>query len=154
MRRKLIPPESRFGMLTTVEIIGQDSGKHYLQKCLCDCGNTVIRAEHSLMDGSAISCGCSWVRGAKHGMTKTRIYNICQGIRRRCNDPKTQYYSIYGGRGIKVCKEWNDFKIFHRWALENGYNYLLTIDRIDNDGGYEPSNCRWVTMAENNKNRH
>jgi hypothetical protein len=89
----------------------------------------------------------------KHGMRKTRLYNIWIGMRQRCNDPKSIGYSNYGGRGIKVCREWQkDFKTFSVWALSNGYSEHLCIDRINNDGGYSPDNCRWVTNKANCNN--
>lgn len=71
----------------------------------------------------------------------------------RCNNPNNRFYGYYGGRGIKVCNEWNDFNVFYAWALANGYSDSLTIDRIDNDSGYNPGNCRWVTMKVQNRNK-
>ena len=90
----------------------------------------------------------------KHGMTHTRIYNIWVGIRQRCEREVHPSYRNYGGKGITVCGEWHEFIPFYKWAVENGYSDDLTIDRIDTNGNYEPSNCRWVTMKVqgNNKN--
>lgn len=91
---------------------------------------------------------------SKHGMSKTRIYNIWQRIKQRCYNTKDASYSNYGGRGIIMCDEWkNDFMSFCEWAIKNGYSAKLTIDRIDVDGNYEPSNCRWADKdtQENNK---
>ena len=87
-------------------------------------------------------------------MTDSRIYRIWHNMKNRCFYPGDKHFNDYGGRGITVCDEWkNDFKSFHDWSMNNGYSDELTIDRIDNDGNYEPSNCRWITMKEQCKNR-
>lgn len=88
----------------------------------------------------------------KHGGCGTRLYSIWKDMRRRCNNENRKQYCDYGGRGITVCEEWNDFEAFRNWALRNGYTDQLTIDRKDNDGNYEPSNCRWVTPSVQNLN--
>lgn len=150
--------------------------------CLCDCGNCVVIPGFKLRNGNKTNCGCEKKtkrrklaeetlqkykeRGKElskylitHNKTKTRLYNVWNSMKQRCNNPNVKYYRVYGGRGIKVCKEWqNDFLAFHDWAMENGYNTEAkrgecTIDRIDNDKGYEPSNCRWVTNLENQRNK-
>ena len=90
---------------------------------------------------------------ASHGGRKTRLYNVWCAMKERCNNPHNKRYENYGGKGIKVCDEWkNDFATFRSWAMENGYDDGLTIDRIDTDGNYEPSNCRWVTHKVQNRN--
>ena len=89
----------------------------------------------------------------RHGKFGTRLYNTWGKMKSRCNNPNDKDFARYGGRGIKVCEDWIRFSRFEQWALHNGYSDNLTIDRIDNDGDYEPSNCKWSTMAEQNNNR-
>lgn len=93
----------------------------------------------------------------EHGHRHTRLYNIWSGLKARCNRKSNPDYKLYGKRGIRVCDEWNDFTEFYAWAMSNGYGETLTIDRIDTDGDYCPSNCRWVTwktQANNKRNNH
>lgn len=94
--------------------------------------------------------------GCKHGKRKTRLYRIWLGMKNRCNNPKTSRYPDYGSRGITVCDEWkDDFQAFYDWSISNGYEDHLTIDRIDNDKGYSPDNCRWVSyLVQGNNSRH
>lgn len=88
-----------------------------------------------------------------HGMTGTRIYRIHKAMRTRCYNPNFPAYKYYGGKGIEICKEWDDFTTFHKWAIENGYEEHLTIDRIDGNKGYHPDNCRWITLADQQRNK-
>lgn len=92
-------------------------------------------------------------RGIQHGGFGTRLYRIWNGMKQRCSNPNDPSYRIYGGRGIKVCDDWIKFVPFRDWALANGYEDTLTIDRINPDGNYEPSNCRWATKKEQAHNR-
>lgn len=98
------------------------------------------------------SCRCERTPFATHGMSGTRLYQIWFGMRKRCSDPSSNSFEYCGARGIRVCDEWQGFGPFGEWASVNGYSDALQIDRIDNDGNYEPSNCRWVTCKENCRN--
>jgi hypothetical protein len=88
-----------------------------------------------------------------HLQSKTRLYSIWAGMKKRCTNKKANNYHLYGGRGIIFYKEWNNFEPFQRWALANGYNDSVLIDRRDVDGNYEPSNCRWLTLVESANNK-
>ena len=90
----------------------------------------------------------------KHGLRKTRLYNIWANIKTRCYNEHDPHFERWGNRGITICEEWkNNFQSFYNWSMNNGYSDELCIDRIDNDGNYEPSNCRWVTVKEQNQNK-
>lgn len=164
MRKKIDLTGGRFGRLVVLEEAPSRNYQRYWV-CRCDCGNiTKPILMSSLRGGATKSCGClqkevatkiiSAYDATKHGLYKTRLYNIWVMMKYRCFNPNSPTYKYYGGRGIKVCDEWrNDFKTFYKWAMSNGYEEHLTIDRIDVNGNYEASNCRWATMAEQVKNR-
>lgn len=126
--------------------------------CLCDCGNETIAKATQLVKGSKKSCGCrksisTIKRNFVHGHTHTRLYRIWSLMKDRCNNINTHAYVNYGGRGITVCDEWLSFEPFYEWAMNNGYTQDLSIDRINNNGNYEPSNCRWATVLEQATNK-
>ncbi|QQE75199.1 hypothetical protein [Brevibacillus composti] len=151
----------RIGRLTVLSRSG-NIGKHPAWLCKCDCGKTTtVRGDH-LRNNLIRSCGCleeeNRKNGAntKHGGRNSRLYEIWSGMLKRCNNPNSHSYENYGGRGIKVCDDWLDFSKFRDWALKHGYSDSLSIDRINNDGNYEPSNCRWTdakTQANNRRKR-
>jgi len=147
----------RFGRLTVVAR-AKNLGKRTRWQCVCDCGKRAEVLASSLITGTTRSCGCykadqTSKANTTHGESNTRLHRIWAAMRRRCQNPNYCHYSYYGGRGIKVCDEWNDYAVFSKWAKENGYSDDLTIDRIDYNGDYSPQNCRWVTMAEQNRNK-
>lgn len=152
----------RFGRLTVIrrveDYISPKGQRKPRWLCLCDCSKNVTVDGCHLRNGAIQSCGCyndALKRSrAKHGLRKKRLYNIWCGIKSRCYYEKNNRYSSYGGRGIKMCDEWkNDFSLFANWALKNGYNDTLSIDRIDVNGDYEPNNCRWATNKVQSENR-
>jgi hypothetical protein len=149
----------RFGKLTVIERSENSCGGKTRWVCRCDCGKEKVILGDSLRKGRTSSCGCKYLesnkgRNTTHGQTSTRIYRIWLSVKQRCCYKNSSTYKIYGDRGITVCEEWkNDFQTFHEWAMSHGYTDELTIDRIDVNGNYEPSNCRWVDMKTQQNNR-
>lgn len=144
-----------FGQLTVVARKPNNKWKEAMWECVCDCGGTTITTGKHLRSGHTTSCGCLRMASiTKHGLYGNRLYTIHHNMKQRCYDKNNKDYHRYGGRGVVMCDEWkNDFMSFYKWAIENGYRDDLTIDRVNNDGIYEPSNCKWVTMKEQAQNR-
>lgn len=151
----------KFGRLLVIGIDDKNTRKTYYN-CQCDCGKIKSIRADSLLSGAVRSCGClkkeqdriNLESNHSHKMSGTRIYQIWVGLKDRCYNPHNTRYCRYGGRGIWVCDEWkNNFSAFYEWSKDNGYSDNLMIDRIDNNKGYSPDNCRWTDSKQQSRNR-
>ena len=148
----------KFGRLTVLKEIEKNKNLRTFE-CICECGGKKNVYKKYLKSGDVKSCGClskehlKKIQLPKHGFSRHKLYIRFDGIKKRCYNKKDKDYKNYGGRGIKICDEWlNDYTKFHEWALNSGYKKGLTIDRINNNGNYEPNNCRWITNKEQQRN--
>lgn len=146
-----------FGNLKVVKIVGKKN-RNTLWLCRCECGKYVECYQYNIERGTSTSCGCLRSYYAKktrscHGESTGKFYKKWSSIKSRCYNKNTPSYKNYGGRGIKMCDEWLDFWSFREWAYLNGYSEGLTLERIDVNGNYEPSNCKWIPMEEQANNK-
>lgn len=154
----------RFGKLLVLGENHSTKRNRRYWNCRCDCGNTRIVPTAFLNNGRVEKCSSCCkkaqsenaikVSKSKHGMVKTKLWRCWRSMRTRCSYPRTNGYNNYGGRGIKVCDEWDkSFEKFMEWAYSNGYEENLTLDRIDVNGDYCPENCRWLTIKQQANNK-
>lgn len=153
----------KFGRLLVVERGTNNNEGKAMWYCKCDCGNPakILVRGKDLRSGNTQSCGCyarelTSQRSTKHGLSHTKLHNIWTAMKERCYNPNAIQFKDWGGRGITVCDEWlgeHGSENFIAWAYANGFKQELTLDRINVDGNYEPSNCRWVTMKEQSRNK-
>lgn len=157
-RKRIDLTGQRFGRLVVLGYSGHKKGQ-VIWECICDCGNTHLVPTTSLRGGRTRSCGClnhqQKEQYRTHGESKTKLYHVYHAMLQRCYDTKFKFYHHYGGRGIRVCPEWQHYEPFRDWALSNGYEDGLSIEREDVNGNYTPDNCKWIPMSEqaNNKRR-
>lgn len=155
----MITKGDRIGKLITIKIVGRTTSGNAIWKCKCDCG-TIKEISSTNLGRHTKSCGCLWLKSiTKHGLTSKslpkgsiskRLFSIWSNIQQRCENPKASGYKYYGAKNIRMCSKWrNNFKSFYEWALLNGYQSHLTIDRRNSKKDYRPKNCRWITLEAN-----
>ena len=152
----------KYNRLTLTGNTTKNKLRRTMVEAICDCGVKKYYRMYDIVRGKSKSCGCfakemsreSTKQFITHGQSGSRLYQTWKDMKKRCYNPSSNRYYRYGERGIVVCDDWkNCFESFMNWANSNGYSDTLTIDRRNNDGNYEPSNCRFITKTENNKNK-
>ena len=159
MKKRIDLTGKRFNRLVVVKEVDKNKYGTRQWLCKCDCGKYVIDTSNHITTGHTKSCGCYKIEFAKNSFTKhgekyTRLYNIWCSMKQRCYDENCNNYTRYGGKGISVCDEWNNsYECFRDWSMRNGYKDNLSIDRVNNNGNYEPDNCRWATRKTQSNNK-
>lgn len=147
----------RYGKLTIIKTYYKQTTKRKRKfaLCKCDCGNITEVRFDCLTNNNTKSCGCmnTTDREKPNSIRKHKLYRVYYAIKQRCYNVKDKHYNHYGERGIKMCDEWLKYENFLSWALTHGYKKGLQLDRINCNGNYEPSNCRWVDISTNNYNK-
>ena len=159
MSRKIDLCGTQFGRLTVLyrhDKRDTTNGRSYWV-CRCSCGEETVVHQSNLKSGRTTSCGClrketATRNSTKHGGYYSRLYRIWSNMMTRCYNPNHGCYEHYGNRGISVCPDWHKFENFQQWAVSNGYEGALTLERVDSASNYEPQNCRWATMKEQENN--
>lgn len=145
-----------YNMLTVIKRLPNDSSGATVWECQCECGRITKVRSNNLKNGNVKSCGCLKHRSTSttHNKSNTKLYGIWNAMRQRCYNPNYHAYKNYGGRGITICDDWvNSFNNFYNWAINNGYQEGLSIERINVDDNYYPNNCTWITLAQQAQNR-
>jgi hypothetical protein len=146
MVKRIFKENEKFNKLRFVKDL-ENKNNSRIALWRCDCGNELSARVSDVLAGTTRSCGC--LRN-KHGLRKHPLYQRWLAMKQRCDNKNAGHWDCYGGRGIKVCDEWsNDFKSFYDWSIRNGYKKYLQLDRINNDGNYEPENCQYITDIQN-----
>lgn len=168
MSRKIDLIGEKFGRLTVISCAGSNAEGRAMFLCECECGNQICTTGKLLRKGATKSCGClnherlikrNQVHGCARRDNTERLYKVWLSMHARVHNPKSNVYKHYGGRGIRICREWDcNYEAFRTWAMEHGYDPTAprgkcTLDRIDPDGDYCPQNCRWVDMHVQNRNK-
>jgi len=155
---------NKYGRLTVIEYLGKNKQYDSIWRCICDCGTEITVRAGVLLNGHTQSCGCLQISRTReshitHGLSRdengkrTKLYHVWDGLKQRCYNPKSPFYSYYGGKGIVLCDEWLNYKAFHAWAMSHGYKDGLSIERERINGIYEPDNCSWIPKSHQARNR-
>ncbi len=152
---KAHPPKESFLTLLKEKATFKQGRNFNLYKCAC--GREVENRSRDVLTGKVISCGCKQLENLKyinltHGLSTSRLYRVWATMKDRCFREKAKEYQNYGGRGITLCKDWLEYIPFHNWAMSNGYKQGLSIERVDVNGNYEPSNCTWIPLNQQSGN--